>query len=84
MEYFREQSSSSNVGGHGPKGRTLGQQQLLGGAGSVNDRLLASAGNGMVAQNAVSSLLALSQSGNMPLQQTPTLADVIASRGAHA
>ena len=78
-----DQNSSANVGGHGSKGRTLGQQQLMGGSGSVSDRLLATAGNGMVAQNAVSSLLALSQSGNMPIQQNQTLADVIASRGGH-
>uniref|UniRef100_A0A0N5AVE8 Zinc finger, C2H2 type n=1 Tax=Syphacia muris TaxID=451379 RepID=A0A0N5AVE8_9BILA len=43
----------------------------------------ATTGNGMVAQNAVSSLLALSQSGSMPIQPTHTLADVIASRGRH-
>lgn len=80
-----EHSPAATDGSSATGQRTHTQQQRISNnssAGNGNEQhIMHPNGNGMVAHNAVSSLLALSQGGGMSVQQPQTLSEALAARG---
>lgn len=78
-----EEHSPNTLDGSSSASHSHQQRQVnAGNSANSGERLLPSVGSGMVAHNAVTSLLALSQGGGMPMPHPPqTLSEALASRG---